>query len=115
MHNGHIDDDMIKLQGRKQTDQNRNGAEPAIMPVRVTAMRLSDIEAVSRLERRSYTLPWSSSAYVTEINNPNAHYLVAKTEDEALAGYGGIWVIMDEMHITTLAVDPDVRGQKVGE
>lgn len=78
-------------------------------------MRLSDIEGVSKLERRSMSLPWSSSAYVTEINNPNAYYLVAKAIDGTLLGYGGIWVIMDEMHITTLAVDPNHRGKKVGE
>ena len=51
-------------------------------PVRVTfsPLRMEDIEHVSRLERRCYTLPWSSSAYATEVGNPNACYLVAKPE-----------------------------------
>src|SRR5207249_4228905 len=30
-------------------------------------------------------------------------------------GYGGMWVIMDEAHITTLAVDPPYQGRKIGE
>lgn len=106
---------MIRLRDLGQGQKPATEDEPEIAAVTIRSMRLSDIEAVSKLERRSMSLPWSSSAYVTEINNPNAHYLVAKTGDGAVVGYGGIWVIMDEMHITTLAVDPESRGKKVGE
>ncbi len=81
----------------------------------LSRMRLEDIEHVSRLERRCYTLPWSSSAYVTEVGNPNAYYITAKDIDGILMGYAGMWVIMDEIHITTIAVDPARRGLKVGE
>ncbi len=78
-------------------------------------MRLEDIEHVSRLERRCYTLPWSSGAYVTEIGNPNAYYTAAKDEIGTVVGYAGMWVIMDEIHVTTIAVDPSCRGRKIGE
>ena len=78
-------------------------------------MRPSDIEAVARLERRCYTLPWNPNSYITELGNTNAFYAVAKRSDGDLVGYGGIWVIVDELHITTLAVDPETRGQKIGE
>ena len=81
----------------------------------LSPMRLEDVEHVSRLERRCYTLPWSSGAYVTEVGNSSAFYVVAKDADGVLLGYGGIWVIMDELHVTTLAVDPAARGRKVGE
>jgi ribosomal-protein-alanine N-acetyltransferase len=83
--------------------------------VRIAQMRLEDIEHVSRLERRCYTLPWSSGAYVTEVGNSNAYYTVAKDENDVVVGYAGMWVIMDEIHITTIAVDPSRRGQKIGE
>ena len=79
-------------------------------------MRGSDIEQVSRVERRSFPTPWSTQAYVTEISNPSACYLVATLGDGSpVVGYGGTWVIMDEAHITTLGVDPDYRGHKIGE
>lgn len=84
-------------------------------PVIVRRMRLEDIEHVSRLERRCYTLPWSSSAYVTEVGNPSAYYTVATELDGTVIGYAGMWVIMDESHITTIAVDPVKRGRKIGE
>lgn len=106
---------MIRLRDQEPAHNRAAESERVPPPITIRPMRLSDIEAVSKLERRSMSLPWSSGAYVTEINNPNAHYLVAKAEDGALIGYGGIWVIMDEMHITTLAVDPEARGKKVGE
>jgi len=81
----------------------------------LSVMRLEDIEHVSRLERRCYTLPWSSSAYVTEVGNPSAHYVVAKDEAGTLLGYAGMWVVMDELHVTTIAVDPVQRGRRIGE
>lgn len=88
---------------------------PYSAAVSIRLMRIDDIEYVSRLERRCYTLPWSSSAYVTEVGNSNAYYTVAVLPDGTIAGYAGMWVIMDELHMTTIAVDPSVRGLKIGE
>jgi ribosomal-protein-alanine N-acetyltransferase len=85
-----------------------------IDPISVEPMRRSDVEAVGRIERRSYPTPWQEHAYHTEINNRSACYLVARLGGEVV-GYGGMWVVMDEAHITTLAVDPEHRGKKIGE
>ena len=78
-------------------------------------MRPSDIEAIVRLERVCQPLPWSASAFATEIGNPNAYYAVAKTDEGQVVGYGGIWVVMDELHVTTLGSEPALRGRKIGE
>ena len=83
--------------------------------IRIARMRVDDIEHVSRLERKCYALPWSSSAYVTEVGNHSAYYSVAKDVDGSVVGYAGMWVVMAEMHITTIAVDPDRRGERIGE
>ena len=88
---------------------------PHLPVVLLRPMRLEDIEHVSRLERRCYALPWSSSAYATEVGNPSAYYTVATEPDNTIVGYAGMWVIMDELHITTIAVDPVQRGRKIGE
>lgn len=82
---------------------------------RVARMKLEDVEHVSRLERRCYALPWSSSAYVTELGNPKAYYTVARDADDDVVGYAGMWVVMDELHITTIAVDPSYQGRRIGE
>jgi ribosomal-protein-alanine N-acetyltransferase len=91
-------------------DPNICGSRYEIVP-----MRASDVDEVARVEKRCYTLTWNPNAYVTELGNTNAFYAVAKSPGGHVVGYGGIWVIIDELHITTLAVDPDYRGRKLGE
>jgi [ribosomal protein S18]-alanine N-acetyltransferase len=85
-----------------------------IDPVLVEPMRRTDIQAVSAIERRCYATQWHENAYHTELANRSACYLVARLENE-IVGYAGMWVIMDEAHITTLAVSPEHRGKKIGE
>ena len=103
---------MIELPPKSNESISEHPLLPAIT---IRPMRVEDIEHVSRLERRCYTLPWSSSAYVTEVGNPSAYYTVAALPDGTLAGYAGMWVNMGEMHLTTIAVDPVHRGLKIGE
>jgi ribosomal-protein-alanine N-acetyltransferase len=85
-----------------------------IDPVSVEPMRKADIQSISAIEKRCYATPWHENAYHTELTNRSACYLVARYAGEVI-GYGGMWVIMDEAHITTLAVDPAHRGKKIGE
>lgn len=77
-------------------------------------MRASDIEHVSRIERGSFATAWNASAYLTELSNPAAVYIIAAIGEKVI-GYGGLWVIMDEAHITTIAVVPEWRSLRVGE
>ncbi|GAB4457934.1 MAG: hypothetical protein OHK0029_18440 [Armatimonadaceae bacterium] len=77
-------------------------------------MRGSDIEHISRIERQSFPTVWNTQAYVNELANPAAVYLVALLED-TIVGYGGEWIVMDEIHITTIAVSPEHRGYYIGE
>lgn len=102
------------------TDSNnssQSGLEPTDCgnALFVTVMCQADVESVSQLERRCNTLPWTPGAYSTEVRNPSACYLVAKKNDGAIVGYAGMWIIMDEAHVTTIGVDPILRGRKVGE
>src|SRR5581483_4411283 len=83
-------------------------------PVSIEPMRRTDLDAVHRIDKRCFPTPWLPSAYLTELSNRSACYLVARIGQE-IVGYGGQWVIMDEAHITTLAVDPNYRGRKIGE
>jgi ribosomal-protein-alanine N-acetyltransferase len=85
-----------------------------IDPVSIEPMRRSDVPTVSAIERRCYATPWHENAYYTELSNRCACYLVARLDGQ-IVGYAGMWVIMDEAHITTLAVDPPHRGKKIGE
>ncbi len=77
-------------------------------------MRFEDIPTVMSVERQCFPTPWSENAYQTELSNQCAEYFVAWAAGE-LVGYAGMWVIMDEVHITTLGVAADSRGRRIGE
>ena len=89
-------------------------ARPPVSP-RVEPMAVGDLDAVQEIERRSFRTPWPAHAYRTELEtNRLATYLVARV-DGRVVGYGGMWVMVDEAHITTFAVDEEFRRQHVGE
>jgi ribosomal-protein-alanine N-acetyltransferase len=83
--------------------------------LRIEEMRLSDITEVQAIERASFTTPWPPQAYRSELEtNRLASYLVARIDDRIVA-YAGIWLMVDEAHITTFAVHPAWRRRRIGE
>ncbi len=83
--------------------------------LRIRPMTFDDLPAVQLIERASFSTPWPPHAYRQELaTNRLAHYLVALLHDEIVA-YGGIWVMVDEAHVTTFAVHPRHRRQRIGE
>jgi [ribosomal protein S18]-alanine N-acetyltransferase len=83
--------------------------------IRIEAMSLADLPEVQAIEEASFTTPWPPHAYRSELEaNRLATYLVARAEG-AVVAYAGIWMMVDEAHITTFAVDPRWRRQRIGE
>ncbi len=81
----------------------------------IVPMTMSDINDVVRIERASFTTTWPSDAFYNEIStNKLAHYYVGRLGSKLVA-YGGIWVIFEDSHVTTIAVDEIYRGRKYGE
>lgn len=78
-------------------------------------MTIQDLDRIVEIEQRSFTLPWSRSSFHQELtNNPYARYIVME-HDGQIIGYCGMWLVMDEAHITNIAVLPEFRGKKLGE
>lgn len=77
-------------------------------------MRVEDVPRVMEIEKECFPTPWRESAYLTELSNRSACYMVACAA-EAVVGYIGMWVIADEAHITTLGVARNWRQRKIGE
>ena len=68
-----------------------------------------DIAAIETLEQQCFAVPWTyESLYHDVMHNKLAFYIVAEA-DGVLCGYVGIWKIVDEGHITNVAVAPDYR------
>lgn len=84
------------------------------MAFAITPMKFSHIDRVAEIEQIVYPSPWSKLAFINEIlDNSFASYYVA-LENEEVLGYAGIWTILDEAHLTTLAVCPKAQGGGVG-
>lgn len=81
---------------------------------RFRAMRRSDLDRVMTIEQLSYLTPWSRGSFEREIgDNPTATYIVVETCGE-VCGYAGMWVLLDEAHVTNIAVHPEHRRKGLG-
>jgi [ribosomal protein S18]-alanine N-acetyltransferase len=82
--------------------------------IHVEPMTVADIAAVHRIERASFPLPWPDYAFRQELeSNRLARYLVVRAGGQVVA-YGGMWLMVDEAHVTTFAVLPDWRRRGIG-
>ncbi len=83
--------------------------------LRIRPMTVDDLPAVQLIERSSFSTPWPPQAYRQELaSNRLAHYLVALIGAQVVA-YGGVWLMVDESHVTTFAVHPGYRRRRIGE
>jgi [ribosomal protein S18]-alanine N-acetyltransferase len=102
-------------------------------------MQVADVAQVVRIDELSFTAPWPDRSYRFEINESNVSYMVVLEQpnqrsttglrrwwntllgnhtaesSDVIVGYGGLWKIAEEAHISTIATHPDYRGHKFGE
>jgi len=84
------------------------------MDIKVRNMEEKDIDSVLKIEKESFSVPWSRDSFVLEVTkNMLAKYIVAELDGKTV-GYGGIWLIIDEGHVTNIAVAKDYRGLGIG-
>lgn len=85
------------------------------MSIAYRRMTRGDVEAVHRIEQDTFPEPWSLQSFIDEMErNACARYIVAEENGEIL-GYAGAWLIMDEGHITNVAVLKSRRGEGIGK
>lgn len=78
-------------------------------------MNEQDIDDVLEIEHKSFATPWSREAFYNELTqNQFAVYVVLEEEDKVI-GYCGVWIVVDEAHITNVALLPEYRGRNLGE
>jgi ribosomal-protein-alanine N-acetyltransferase len=102
-------------------------------------MQVADVAQVVTIDELSFTAPWPDRSYRFEINESNVSYMLvleqptprpatglrrwwntllgnhASAESYVIVGYGGLWKIAEEAHISTIATHPDYRGRNFGE
>ena len=82
------------------------------MNVLVSFMEESDLDNILEISALSFAISWSKNSYLQELSNPIAKYLVAKI-DGKVVGFIGTWVVLDEAHITNIAVHPNYRNHGI--
>ena len=78
-------------------------------------VRIADRAAVLALEAESFTNPWTADTFEKMLTSPVSQVYVARLEDRTLAGFCACWVIDEEMHINTVAVDVRYRRRGIAE
>ena len=76
-------------------------------------MNKSHIDGIMEIEKDSFAIPWSRAAVEKELSNNLAIYAVVK-ENDKVVGYGGMWHVVNEGHITNIAVHKDYRRKGIG-
>ncbi|MFD1929616.1 ribosomal protein S18-alanine N-acetyltransferase [Sporosarcina siberiensis] len=78
-------------------------------------MVAEDIPAVVGIEEEAFPTPWTTEIFEHEMNgNEYAYYVVAEVDNEVI-GHMGMWIVLDECHITNVAVREHMRGNGIGE
>jgi len=78
-------------------------------------MKEEDIDQILEVEHASFTTPWSREAFYNELHNNKFAVYIVLEEDKKVIGYCGAWIVIDETHVTNLAILPEYRGKKLGE
>jgi ribosomal-protein-alanine N-acetyltransferase len=82
--------------------------------VRVRPARAADVPAVSAIEQRAFSDPWSGSSFDALLGNPVVLFAVAEDASGNVIGYVVSWYAADEAEIANLAVSPDARRRGIG-
>ena len=84
----------------------------------IEPMRDADVPTIQEIERHIFSTPWPRNAYYRELASRNsAYYIVLRRDgagEPAIVGYGGMWRMYDEAHVTTIGVRQDLQHHGYG-
>ncbi|NEP76631.1 ribosomal protein S18-alanine N-acetyltransferase [Okeania sp. SIO2G5] len=107
---------------------------PALFPAVIEELTVDDLSAVVQMDENCFGGLWTEAGYRREIESPNSQLLIVKEApelwkeesssdgsaeadgtDSSLIGIGCVWFILEEAHITVLAIQPPYRRQGLGQ
>lgn len=74
-----------------------------------------DVKPMAEMDILCFSAPWSEESFEKEITDNNLAFYIVAEIDGRMVGYAGLWCIVDEGHITNVAVHPDFRRRGIGE
>lgn len=79
----------------------------------ISIMTIEDLELIKDILLSDFDNFWTFSIFKSEILNPNSKYIVAKNANN-IVGFAGIWKAVDDVHITNIVVNKNLRRQNIG-
>jgi ribosomal-protein-alanine N-acetyltransferase len=89
-------------------------ADPADLRVVIGPMRRRHLRGVLGIEQQVYPRPWSMGLFMSELGYRSSRVYVVARVGPAVVGYGGVMLVADDGHVTTLAVDPRWHRLRIG-
>jgi [ribosomal protein S18]-alanine N-acetyltransferase len=84
------------------------------LDVTIGPMRRRHLRSVLRIEQQVYPRPWSMGLFMSELGIRGSRLYVVARVGTTLVGYGGLMLVAEDGHVTTLAVDPAWHRHKLG-
>lgn len=78
------------------------------------SLKYEHLAQMAAIEREAFDQPWTENMFIPEVEDENAHYVVGVRGDEVIC-YGGFHAVLDEAHITNIAVKSTERGRGIGK
>ena len=81
--------------------------------MRFEPLRYEHLRQMAEIEKEAFDMPWTENMFIPEVNSANATYVVGTRGEEVIC-YGGFHTVLDEAHITNIAVEGTSRGKGIG-
>jgi ribosomal-protein-alanine N-acetyltransferase len=88
--------------------------DPDELEVVIGPMRRRHLRGVLRIEQQVYPRPWSMGLFSSELGYRTSRVYVVARIGTTVVGYGGLMLVQEDAHITTIAVDPAWHRHKIG-
>ncbi len=85
----------------------------SLATLRFEPLNSGHIPAILEIEKEANSAPWTERSFLNELDNPDKIFFVGLLHGQVVA-YGGIWLIVDEAHVTTVAVAAEQRQHGIG-
>lgn len=77
--------------------------------IKIEYLNDKNIDRVLEINSLSFKTKWNKDSFKKELQNSFVHYITASLND-TIIGYAGVWIVLDEASIISIAIDPKFRG-----
>ncbi|AFY72327.1 ribosomal-protein-alanine acetyltransferase [Synechococcus sp. PCC 7502] len=85
------------------------------LQIKLVEITIADLPQIQVIDQACLGGFWSLEGYLQEIERPNSYLISVMSREKVILGFGCLWAILEEAHITMLAVRPEYQRQGLGK